>query len=140
MKFVNKNIHNIEVGPYKNGIYDTLAVPGKDLTLTLDLELQQFGEWLLANKRGGIVAIEPSTGEILALVSAPSYDPNIMVGRERSKNFNKMYLDQFDRPLFDRALQAQYPPGSTFKIVSIAAALHLGSMTEGNHIFLFWRF
>lgn len=130
VKFVNKNIHNIEVGAYKNGIYDTLAIPGNDLTLSLDLELQQFGEWLLANKRGGIVAIEPATGEILALVTAPSYDPNIMVGRERSANFNRMYLDQFDKPLFDRSLQAQYPPGSTFKIVSALAALHLGSMTE----------
>lgn len=130
VRFVNKNIHNIEVGPYKNGMYDTLAIPGKDLTLTLDLKLQQFGEWLLQNKRGGIVAIEPSSGEILALVTAPSYDPNIMVGRERSANFNKLYLDQFDKPLFDRALQAQYPPGSTFKIVSILTALHLESMTE----------
>lgn len=130
VKFVNKNIHNVEVGAYKNGKYDTLAIPGKDLTLSLDLKLQQFGEWLLQNKRGGIVAIEPATGEILALVTAPSYDPNIMVGRNRSANFNKLYLDQFDKPLFDRALQAQYPPGSTFKIVSILAALHLESMTE----------
>lgn len=130
VRFVNKNIHNIEVGSYKNGMYDTLAIPGKDLTLTLDLKLQEFGEWLLANKRGGIVAIEPSTGEILALVTAPSYDPNIMVGRERSANFTKMYLDQFDKPLFDRALQAQYPPGSTFKIVNALAALHLGAITE----------
>jgi penicillin-binding protein 2 len=130
VKFVNKNIHNIEVGSYKNGAFDTIAVPGKDLTLSIDLELQQLGEWLLANKRGGIVAIEPSSGEILALVSAPSYDPNIMVGRSRSENFNKMYLDQFDKPLFDRSLQAQYPPGSTFKIVGALTALHLGSMTE----------
>lgn len=130
VKFVNKNIHNIEVGSYKNGKYDTIAIQGKDLTLSIDLELQKFGEWLLANKRGGIVAIEPSSGEILALITAPSYNPNIMVGRERSVNFNKMYHDKFDKPLFDRSLQAQYPPGSTFKIVNILAALHLGAMTE----------
>ncbi len=129
VQFVNKNIHNIEVGTYKGGKYDTLSIPGKDLTLTLDLELQQFGEWLLNNKWGGIVAIEPSSGEILALVTAPNYDPNIMVGRERSKNFNVLYNDKFSKPLFDRALQAQYPPGSTFKIVNILAALHLGAMT-----------
>jgi len=116
VKFVNKNIHNIEVGSYKNGKYDTIAIQGKDLTLSIDLELQKFGEWLLANKRGGIVAIEPSSGEILALVTAPSYDPNIMVGRERSVNFNKMYLDKFDKPLFDRSLQAQYPPGPHLKL------------------------
>lgn len=128
VNFVNKNIHNVEVGSYKNGKYDTLAVAGKDLTLSLDYELQQYGEWLMANKRGGVVAIEPATGEILALVTAPNYDPNIMVGRQRSVNFNKMYVDDFDKPLYDRSLLAEYAPGSTFKPINSVVALHLGSM------------
>jgi penicillin-binding protein 2 len=130
VRFINKNIYNQEVGAYKKGIYDTLSVAGKDLTLTLDIELQQYGEWLLHNKRGGIVAIEPESGEILTLVTAPSYDPNIMVGRERSKNFNQLYKDKFNKPLFDRSLQAQYPPGSTFKIVNGLVSLELGSIDK----------
>ena len=130
VKFINRDIHNREIASYKDGAYDTLAVAGKDLTLTIDIDLQQFGEWLLANKRGGIVAIEPKTGEILALVTAPSYDPNLMVGRERSKNFNKLYLDDFNKPLLDRSLQAQYSPGSTFKMVNGLVGLGLGSITE----------
>ena len=77
----------------------------------------------MANKRGGIVAIEPSTGEILSLVSMPTYDPNLMVGRERSKNFTNLYLDSINRPLLDRGLQAQYPPGSPFKVISALVAL-----------------
>ena len=107
---------------YKNGLYDTLPVPGKDITLTIDSKLQQYGEALMANKRGGIVAIEPGTGEILALISMPTYDPNLMVGRERSANFTKLYLDSISRPLLDRGLQAQYPPGSPFKIISALTA------------------
>ncbi|PID68386.1 MAG: penicillin-binding protein 2 [Flavobacteriia bacterium] len=130
VKFVNRNIHNREIGAYKDGKYDTLAVAGKDLTLALDIDLQVFGEWLLANKKGGIVAIEPKTGEILALVTAPSYDPNLMVGRERSKNFNRLYLDDINKPLLDRSLQAQYSPGSTFKMINGLVGLALGSITE----------
>ena len=86
VKFIQKNRFNKEIGAYKEGIYDTLPVPGKDITLTLDMELQMYAEKLMTNKRGGIVAIEPSTGEILSLVSTPSYDPNMLVGRKRSKN------------------------------------------------------
>jgi len=123
VKYIQRNRYNKEIGPYKNGIYDTLPVPGKDLTLTIDSKLQQYGEALMANKRGGIVAIEPSTGEILAMVSSPTYNPNLMVGRERSKNFTKLYLDTINKPLLDRGLQAQYPPGSPFKIISALVAL-----------------
>lgn len=126
VKFYKRNIHNQIVGAYKNGAYDTLAIAGNDLQLTLDIELQQYGEYLLENKRGGIVAIEPATGEILALITAPNYDPNLMVGRERSKNFNKLYLDKINKPLFDRSLQAQYSPGSTFKMVNALVALQEG--------------
>ncbi|NLP57338.1 penicillin-binding protein 2 [Lutibacter sp. B1] len=123
VKYIQRNRFNKEIGPYKNGIYDTLAIPGNDISLTIDTKLQQYGEALMANKRGGIVAIEPSSGEILALVSTPTYDPNLMVGRERSKNFTKLYLDSISKPLFDRGLQAQYPPGSPFKIFTALAAL-----------------
>ena len=123
VKYIQRDRFNKEIGSYKNGIYDTLSVPGRDVTLTLDSKLQQYGEALMANKRGGIVAIEPSSGEILALVSTPTFDPNLMVGRERSKNFTKLYLDTINNPLLDRGLQGEYPPGSPFKILTALAAL-----------------
>ena len=129
IKYIKKNIHNKEIGSFKNGKYDTLAVVGKDLQLTLDIELQQYGEWLLENKRGGIVALEPTTGEILALVTAPSYNPNLMVGRDRSKNFNKFYLDKINKPLYDRSLKGEYSPGSTFKMVNGLIGLQEGVIT-----------
>ncbi len=106
------------INSYKNGSQDTLAQNGKDLTLTIDSKLQQYGEKLLQNKRGAIVAIEPKTGEILTLVTAPSYNPNDMVGRKRSKFSTKYINDKFDKPMFDRSLQAQYAPGSTFKMIN----------------------
>jgi penicillin-binding protein 2 len=106
------------ISSYEKGKLDTLAQNGKDLTLTIDTELQQYGEKLLQNKRGAIVAIEPNTGEILCLVTAPSYNPNDMVGRGRSKYSRKYINDKFDKPMFDRSLQAQYAPGSTFKMIN----------------------
>jgi penicillin-binding protein 2 len=129
VKFIQRNRFNKEIGAFKNGLYDTLPVPGKDITLTIDSKLQQYGEALMINKRGGIVAIEPGTGEILALISMPTYDPNLMVGRERSANFTKLYLDSISRPLLDRGLQAQYPPGSPFKIISALTALQENVIT-----------
>lgn len=123
VKYIQRDRFNKEIGPYKDGIYDTLPTPGNDITLTIDGVLQQYGESLMINKRGGIVAIEPATGEILALVSTPTYDPNLMVGRERSKNFTKMYLDSISKPLLDRGLQGEYPPGSPFKVITALAAL-----------------
>ncbi len=86
----------------------------KNIKLSLNIELQQYAESLMVNKKGAVVAIEPSTGEILCLVSAPSYDPRLLVGRERGKNYNEMMRD-LDKPLFNRAIRAVYPPGSTFK-------------------------
>jgi penicillin-binding protein 2 len=86
--------------------------------LSIDMDLQEYGEKLMQNKWGGIVAIEPSSGEILALVSAPSYDPGLLVGRQRSRNYTKLYNDSIAKPLFDRGLLAQYPPGSPFKILT----------------------
>lgn len=118
VKYIQKDRFNREIGSFKEGKYDTIAVQGEDITLTLDMELQKYGEALMFQKRGGIVALEPKTGEILALVTAPSYDPALLVGRERSKNFTKMYKDTIAMPLYDRGLLAEYPPGSPFKILT----------------------
>ena len=123
IKFIQKDRFNRDIGPYKDGIYDTLPQPGKDITITIDAKLQEYGELLMKHKRGGIIAIEPSSGEILAMVSAPSYDPNLLVGRDRSINFTKLYRDSIAKPLFDRCLQAQYPPGSPFKVMNALIAL-----------------
>ena len=123
VKYIQKDRFNRDIGAYKNGSLDTIPKPGKDLTLTIDAELQKYGEELMVNKRGGIVAIEPSTGEILALVSAPNFDPALLVGRERSRNFTNLYYDSIAKPLFDRGLQAQYPPGSPFKTLNALIAL-----------------
>lgn len=134
VKYIQRDRFNREIGAFKNGIYDTLPISGHDLTLTIDAVLQQYGEALMANKRGGIVAIEPSTGEILAMVSMPTYDPNLMVGRDRSKNFTKLYLDSINIPLLDRGLQAQYPPGSPFKVISALVALQENVLTTTSSI------
>ena len=114
VKYYQKDKFNREIGSYKEGTFDTVAVQGKDVNLSIDLELQKYGEELMINKRGGIVAIEPKTGEILALVTAPSYDPSILVGRQRSKNYTLLYHDSIAKPLYDRGLLAEYPPGSPF--------------------------
>lgn len=109
---------NREKGSFQNGLYDTAAIAGKSLWSSLDKELQEYGELLMKGKRGSIVAVEPSTGEILCLVTSPSYDPALLVGRERSKNYLVLENDSVNKPLFNRALMAQYPPGSTFKLVN----------------------
>lgn len=118
VKYIQKDKFNREIGSYKEGKYDTIAVQGEDINLSISAELQKYGEELMINKRGGIVAIEPSTGEILALVTAPSYDPSILVGRQRSKNYTLLYRDSIAKPLYDRGLLAEYPPGSPFKIMT----------------------
>ena len=123
VKRYQKDNFNREIGAYKNGVLDTLPVQGKDITLTIDAALQEYAESLLINKRGGIVALEPATGEILALATAPSYDPSDLVGRQRSENFTKMYYDSLARPLYDRALKGGYPPGSPFKALTSLIAL-----------------
>lgn len=101
-------------GKYENGIHDVSPKSGHNLTLSLDMELQQYGEKLMNGKIGAIVAIEPATGEILALVTSPSYDPSLLVGKDRGKNYSELAQNHF-KPLYDRALQGAYPPGSTFK-------------------------
>ena len=130
VKYIQKDKYNRDIGSYKEGKYDTIAVQGEDITISIDAELQKYGEELMINKRGGIVAIEPSTGEILALVTAPSYDPGILVGRERSKNYTKLYHDSIAKPLYDRGLLAEYPPGSPFKILTGLIGLQEGVIDE----------
>lgn len=129
-KHLHKDIFGRIIGPFKNGIYDSLPINGQDITLTLDSELQQYAEYLMKGKRGGIVAIEPSTGEILSLVTAPSYDPNMMVGRKRSRNSVLLFGDTINNPTYDRGLQAIYPPGSPFKLLNALIGLQEGVINE----------
>lgn len=126
VKYIQKDRFNRDIGPYKEGIYDTLPEKGKDITITLDAALQDYGTKLMKGKRGGIVAIEPGTGEILSLITAPTYDPADLVGRKRSRNFTKMYHDSVAKPLYDRGLLAQYPPGSPFKTLNALIGLQEG--------------
>ncbi len=117
MKIQVVDVFNRPKGSFQHGKYDTTAFAGTDLYSSLDIELQLYGEKLMAGKKGSIVAIEPSTGEILCMVSSPSYDPNLLVGRDRRKNYVKLSQDSVIVPLFNRAEMAMYPPGSTFKLV-----------------------
>jgi len=121
-RYVLVDVHNNEQGPYADGKYDEIAEAGRNLESGMDLELQKYGELLMKNKRGSIVAIEPKTGEILCLVSNPNYDPNLLVGRIRGKNYKKLSQDTLN-PLFNRALMAKYPPGSTFKLLQALIGL-----------------
>ncbi len=135
VKYIQKDKFNREIGSYKEGEFDTIAKQGEDIHLTIDAELQQYGEELMIHKRGGIVAIEPATGEILALVTAPSYDPAILVGRQRSKNYTMLYNDSIAKPLYDRGLLAEYPPGSPFKILTGLIGLQEGVIDENTTVF-----
>ncbi len=125
------DVHNREVGPFNNGDDDVVAVPGISIWSTLDMQLQRYGEELMAGKRGAIVAIEPKTGEILCLVSSPNYDPNLLVGTARPKNYGNLVMDP-EKPLFNRALQAAYPPGSTFKLANGLIALQDNIITTST--------
>jgi len=137
-------------GSYADGRLDTVAVQGSDIISGIDYDLQEYGEKLMQNKTGSIVAIEPRTGEILALVSSPNFDPSLLVGRVRSENFSKLQADTVLKPLFNRAFMASYPPGSTFKPINGLIALqekvivpstefgcsngyHAGPITVGCH-------
>ena len=123
------DVHNRTKGSYSNGKYDTLPIAGKNLVSTIDRDLQAYGERLMANKRGSVVAIEPKTGEILAMVSSPGYDPNLLVGRPRTKNYKMLLANDTLNPLFNRAIDAQYRPGSIFKLVESLIALDEGVIT-----------
>ena len=134
IKFIQKDRFNRNIGPYKNGKFDTIPEQGKDITITIDAKLQEYGELLMENKRGGVIAVEPSSGEILAMVAAPTYDPNLLVGRERSKNFTKLYYDSIAKPLFNRSLKGVYEPGSPFKLMNALIGLQEGVITPNETV------
>ena len=136
-------------GSFAGGKFDSMPVAGQNIIASIDLNLQEYGEQLMKNKFGSIVAIEPATGEVLSIVNSPNYDPNVLVGQSRNKNFSALLLDP-RKPLFNRALKAPYPPGSTFKTVQALigqqegvlfpdtrypchGGYHMGSLTVGCH-------
>lgn len=129
MKIRMVDVFNRDVGSFENGRYDTASVMGGDLYTGIDAELQEYGEKLMVNKRGSIVAIDPRTGEILCFLSSPGYDPNLLVGRVRGKNFNELNKDPV-KPLLNRAIMGQYPPGSTFKMANDMVGLQMGVITK----------
>lgn len=118
-----------QVGPYKNGIYDRPAKSGQTLTLTIDYKLQKYAEDLLQNKRGAIVAIDPKTGEILAMASGPTVDPNLYLN---SKTRSQVLLDTISMPNYDRVSQGTYPPGSPFKMMTALAAMQMNVITDST--------
>lgn len=126
------DVFNREKGKFMDGRFDSAAVSGGILQLTIDADLQKYGERLMQNKKGSIVAIDPQTGEILALISMPNYDPNLLVGRARSKNYAALSQDTL-KPLFNRALMAKYPPGSTFKSINALIGLQEKVLTPNTH-------
>jgi len=132
MHIIMKDVNNRDMGSYMNGLYDTAAISGKPLTTTLDADLQEYAEQLMQNKLGSVVAIDPSTGEILAIVTSPTYDPNLFVGRARNKNFVELSKDSIGKPLFNRSTMASYPPGSTFKLVMALIGLNEGVLTAST--------
>jgi penicillin-binding protein 2 len=134
VSYFEKDNFNRTTGSYKEGIYDTLLKPAKNINLTIDSNLQVYGDSLMINKFGSIVAIEPESGEILSLINAPSFDPNLLIGRERSTNYLKLKNDTIGKPLFDRGLQGMYPPGSTFKLINGLIALQEDIITPSTKI------
>jgi len=135
IKFIQKDRFNRDIGSYNNGLNDKNSKAGNDLIITIDSKLQEYGELLMSNKKGAIVAIEPSTGELLSLVSAPSYNPNLLVGRERSKNYFELYKDSIYKPLIDKGLLSTFPAGSPFKVIVGLIALQENVINEKNTIF-----
>ena len=131
-KYFQKDRFNRVIGPFNNSLSDVKPSKAKNITLTIDIDLQQYAESLLQNKRGGVVAIEPSTGEILTLVSSPTYKSEQFVGQDRTENYNKLLNDSINKPLFDRSLQAQYSPGSPIKILNALIGLQEGVINENT--------
>ena len=134
VQYIQKDRFNRDIGPYKNGTLDTLPEQGKQISITIDKTLQEYGELLMNGKRGGIVALEPSSGEILTMISGPTYDPALLVGRERSKNYTELYYDTIANPTWDRSIHAQQPPGSPFKTLNALIALQEGALSESTTI------
>lgn len=136
VQYIQKDIRLRNIGPYKNGTLDKDVITGKDITLTIDYDLQRMAEEMMVNKQGAIVAIDPTNGEILVMATGPDIDPNLFTGPEKTKNLYRLQMDTIynNRPTFDRSVQAAYPPGSTFKLLTAAAAQQMGVMDE-NTIF-----
>ncbi|HEY0271729.1 MAG TPA: penicillin-binding protein 2 [Chitinophaga sp.] len=128
IQYLVKDNLNRTQGSYENGEFDTAAIAGKNLRLSLDIDLQMLGEKLMKGKIGSIVALDPKTGGILAMVSGPSFDPNLLTGPYRNANFSRLFTDT-TKPLLNRAIQATYPPGSTFKPMIAVVALDEGVIT-----------
>ena len=131
VKILERDAHGAIKASYMDGLFDTLPIPGKKITSTIDVRLQAFAEELMEGKIGAVVAIEPATGEILVMASAPTFDPDEMVGSDRGNNYMRMLNDP-KKPMFNRAVQAKYPPGSTFKLVQGLIGLQEGVLTPAN--------
>lgn len=131
VKYKMVNVRGIDKGSFKGGELDTASIAGHNLTSTIDIELQKYGEMLMEGKRGSVVAIEPKTGEILSMISAPSYDPNVLTGSKFGTNYLLLNRDE-SRPLFNRPIMAMYPPGSIFKIVQSLVGLQMGVLTPNT--------
>lgn len=134
IQYLQKDRFNRDIGKYKDGALDVQPEQGKEITLTIDKELQEYGEKLMHGKWGGIVAIEPSTGEILTMISGPTYDPSLLVGRKRSANHSKLYYDSISKPSFDRSISFEKSPGSPFKAINALIALQVGAITPTTTI------
>lgn len=130
VKYVQKDIKLRSIGSYKNGELDREVVSGKDITLTIDYDLQKMAEEMLVNKRGAIVALDPNNGEILVLATGPDIDPNLFAGPDKSKHINQLLRDDFNTPMFDRSTQSAHMPGSTFKMFTALAGMQMGVMTD----------
>lgn len=131
VKYKLVNVRGVDKGSFKDGEFDTASVAGKNLVSTIDLVLQEYGEKLMAGKRGSVVAIEPKTGEVLAMISAPTYDPNLLTGALFGNNYMDLNRDE-SKPLFNRPIMAMYPPGSIFKIVQSLVGLQMGVLTPNT--------
>ena len=132
VKYLQRDKFSRIIGPYRNGELDTLPVKSNNVTISVDMELQEYGSMLLKNKRGGVLAIEPESGEILLSISSPTYNPNLLVGRQRSENFKSLKADTLNNILFDRSLQGQYAPGSPFKVLNALIGLEEGVISEND--------
>ncbi|MEY8758415.1 peptidoglycan D,D-transpeptidase FtsI family protein [Chryseobacterium tongliaoense] len=134
MKYIQKDIKLRNIGSYKNGALDKDVVTGKDITLTIDYDLQRMAEEMLVNKHGAIVALDPNNGEVLVAATGPDIDPNLFTGPNKSKNLYALSKDTLyeNKPTFDRSLQAGYPPGSTFKLLTALSAMQMGVMDENT--------
>lgn len=131
VEILMKDAHGRIKGKYENGVHDVAPVSGHNLTLSIDMDLQEYGERLMHGKIGAIVAIEPSTGEILCLVTSPNYDPSLLIGKDRGKNYAALKNDPY-KPLYDRSIQGAYPPGSTFKPTQGLIFLQEGVVTTST--------